>query len=908
MPAGDAEGVPERRSPGLFRVAEAPLHRVFENEGILHLGAEFDHLCCAGAHDDVGAPVRITRLPAAELPPSRREGDAAFTEQLPFVDTLHEQMQAQGGRAEGDGALAVRAQLLPMLFVQAQEVGGLKVGTRRVAGIDPREPAHLRHRLNVIPHLERGAHAQQYEVPQPPFGQVARRQTDHGRFRLLDEGQDESALAARQRRPCRSEAPGGGVQRDLPPFGDAQTRLKGGVGIDGDPVLAIHRRAELLPEFMHLGARFDIDVQVPPRHDPLGFAFGGVGVGGPMRKQKGDQDERGGAARVRGQHRRRWFDRDAMDARHKVGTEGAGASGQAALIPSPLPPSPAPRHPAPMLHASLPSIPVHRPAPAALDQSHHDRLRVLASAEASALPTVLAEWEQSRRDFETQRTLAAIRFSQDTREPAHKADRQFFDDLAPTVQEHDTAFLRALLSTPLQDALNEASAPRARELWALAISAFDPAITQSRRDEAHLVSRYDEIRASIRFDVRGESHSLASVRGLYGRADRSLRHDAARAESRGFDPHRDELDEIFDRLVRLRTGMAHTLSLPNFVPLGYRWMRRTDWGPSDAAAFRAAVLEDIVPLAAKIRARRASTLGINDLAFHDEGVRDDRGVPRPVGDAAWVMQRAEEVCEAIHPELGHFFRTMRDRAFFDLEVRPGKVGGGFATPVPGAGLPFIFANWNGSQDDVVVLMHELGHGFQMMRSLAHRHWDFVIPTEEAAEVHSMSLELLSFPHMERFFGDDAARFRAGHLEHNLLFLPYACLIDAFQHEVYGQPTLGAAGRAELWRDLEARFLPWRRYDDTPWMASGRFWQRQLHLFHAPFYYLDYALAECCALQLWSVAQHDATVAVDRWYQLCGIGGSQSFTAGLASAGLENPMLPGALRRIASEAARVLDLI
>lgn len=564
-------------------------------------------------------------------------------------------------------------------------------------------------------------------------------------------------------------------------------------------------------------------------------------------------------------------------------------------------------HLARMRAQHLSEMTVRRPEPETLARVHAQRLAAVDTAGPDELVALVSAWDRDRRTYESHKNLAHIRFAQDTRDAARKDDREFFDDLGPTTQGEEVAFLRAILASTHRGALERAFGTHALDLWTVAAGAFEPVLAESKRAESRLVVRYDEVRAGIRFDVRGERHTLATVRGLYGKAERALRLEAAVAESAALGAREEELDAIYDELVVLRDGMGRLMGQASYTPLGYQWMRRTDWGPADAAAFRQSVLDHIVPIAARIRNRRAETLGLRDLAFHDEGVRDDRGVPRPDGDPAWILARAEEVCDRIHPELGDFVRMMQRRGLLDLLTRDGKVGGGFAEVLADAEAPFILTNWNGSQDDVVVLMHELGHGFQMRRSLSHTISDFVLPTYEAAEVHSMGLELLAFPHMERFFGADADRFRAGHLEHALLFLPYACLVDEFQHEVFAAPSLGSAGRAALWQELERRYLPWRRYVDAPYWASGRVWQRQLHLYHQPFYYLDYALAQCCALQLWELGRRTPERARDQWYDLCGIGGSQGFASALRSVGLDNPMRPGSLHQVAAAAAEVLGV-
>jgi M3 family oligoendopeptidase len=250
---------------------------------------------------------------------------------------------------------------------------------------------------------------------------------------------------------------------------------------------------------------------------------------------------------------------------------------------------------------------------------------------------------------------------------------------------------------------------------------------------------------------------------------------------------------------------------------------------------------------------------------------------------------------------------MTDCDLLDLKARTGKAGGGFCADVPRYGVPFIFANFNGTQDDVNVFTHECGHAFQNWSSRDHSLLLYQWPTYEAAEIHSMSLEFLTFPYMDFFFGEDSERYKAGHLEDAILFLPYGCAVDEFQHRVYSNPEMSAAERAALWSEMEAIYLPHRSYTDMPHFESGRLWQQQHHIFAMPFYYIDYCLAQTCALQMWHSANQDREGTMERYRQLCSLGGTQPFTALLDAVGLSNPFLDGCLDDVCGAVVDALEL-
>ncbi|HEY1412056.1 MAG TPA: M3 family metallopeptidase, partial [Rhodopila sp.] len=244
--------------------------------------------------------------------------------------------------------------------------------------------------------------------------------------------------------------------------------------------------------------------------------------------------------------------------------------------------------------------------------------------------------------------------------------------------------------------------------------------------------------------------------------------------------------------------------------------------------------------------------------------------------------------------------------FMDLKNRPGKAGGGFCTSFPTAGVPFIFANFNGTHHDIGVFTHEMGHAFQNWESRDQPGIDYLWPTMEAAEINSMGLEFLSYPGIGKLVGEAAAdRFRRMHLIGALEFLPYGVCVDHFQHEVYANPDATPAERHAMWQRLERRYMPWTDYGDLAYPAMGGRWQAKTHIYRSPFYYIDYTLALCCAMQFWVASRRDYAASLDAYVTLCGRGGSAPFQALVQSAGLVSPFAPGALAGVVREAEAVL---
>lgn len=287
--------------------------------------------------------------------------------------------------------------------------------------------------------------------------------------------------------------------------------------------------------------------------------------------------------------------------------------------------------------------------------------------------------------------------------------------------------------------------------------------------------------------------------------------------------------------------------------------------------------------------------------FWDEGVFDPQGNPDPQGDHDWMIERATEMFDEIDGGPGEFFRLMVECDLMDLKNRASKAGGGFCTDFPSYGLPYIFANFNGTKGDVEVFTHEIGHAFQGYSSREQPLHDYLFPTYESCEVHSMGLEFLTWPHMEKFFGGQAERFRKIHLIQSLLFLPYGVAVDHFQHLVYSNPEASPDER----REMECTYLPSRDCGDLPHLPEGGQWQMQRHIYLSPFYYIDYTLALTCALQFWVRSRADMAESMAAYVALCKRGGDAPFRELASSAGLNSPFEAGYLRDVVQQARTFL---
>ena len=518
----------------------------------------------------------------------------------------------------------------------------------------------------------------------------------------------------------------------------------------------------------------------------------------------------------------------------------------------------------------------------------------------------LAAWDTQRRSWRTWSALVRLRFAQDTTDPDAIAGRDLADKLSPEVTEFEVALKRRLVADSDRPGLEAVTGSHAPRLWDCDIATFDPAIKADLEAESRLTARYTALLASARVAIDGTTVNLSGIAPFAEDPDRAVRYRAEQARWDFFARNGGELDEIYDALVKLRHGMARKLGYDTYTPLAYRRMRRVDYGPDDVARYRDQVRDFVVPLVARLLEERRAAHGWDRLSFWDEGLIDPAGNPRPIGDADTLSGQATAMFDAMHPRLGAFFRLMNDGGFLDLLNRDGKAGGGFCTSFPNAGVPFIFANFNGTHHDIGVFTHEMGHAFQNWESRDLQGIDYLWPTMEAAEIHSMSLEFLTHPWMGLLVGEDNAdRFRRMHLIGSLAFLPYGVCVDHFQHEVYANPDATPAERHAMWVRLERIYMPWTDYGGLEYPAKGGRWQAKHHIYASPFYYIDYTLAQCCAMQFWVKSRRDFTGAFDAYVALCARGGSMPFQDLVRSAGLVSPFAEGALADVVREAEAAL---
>lgn len=509
----------------------------------------------------------------------------------------------------------------------------------------------------------------------------------------------------------------------------------------------------------------------------------------------------------------------------------------------------------------------------------------------------------------TMMSLCSVRHTIDTSDEFYKTEQDYWDETAPNIQKYENEFASVCLACPFRDKLN---VPSTFFMMAEnAVKTFDESIIEELQLENKLTSEYSKLKASAKIEFEGETYNLASIASKTLAKDRDTRKRAYTAMNEFYEVNAPEFDRIYDELVKVRDKMAKKLGFENYIPLGYLRMNRLDYNAEMVANYRKQILEEVTPVCSKIYEKQRQRLGLDKLRAYDINFNFESGNPKPIGTTTEKVECARKMYNEMSAETAEYFNMMCEKELFDLETKPNKDMGGYCTDFYDYKVPFIFSNFNGTSGDVDVLTHEAGHAFQSyMTNKYNEHIcpDCAWPTMESAEIHSMSMEFFAHPWMESFFGKDATKYIYTHIASALTFLPYGVCVDHFQHEVYARPEMTPEERLATFRRLEKMYIPERDYEGFNILEKGGYYYRQGHIFASPFYYIDYTLAQVCALQFFARTLEKDPEAWNDYITLCKLGGTKPFLGLLKAANLKSPFEDGCLSNIVKLMDQELDKI
>ena len=512
-----------------------------------------------------------------------------------------------------------------------------------------------------------------------------------------------------------------------------------------------------------------------------------------------------------------------------------------------------------------------------------------------------------RNDFDSMETLCSIRFSINTLDEFYSKENDWFDENSAYFHELVNEYEKAMIDSKFRKELELKYGDHLFKMFEVDIQTFSKEIIPLLQEENKLDSSHSKLIGSSKIEFDGKVLNLSQMRPYMTSPDRNIRKAAETASWNFFKDHEKEFDTIYDNLVRVRNEMAIKLGYKNYVDLGYKRLGRTDYNSVDVSNYRKQVLEEITPLASKLIDAQAKRIGIKDFKSYDFGLFYLTGNPKPIDDLNLEIEYAKKMYSELSSETKEFVNFMFDHECVDLLAKPGKEGGGYCTYIPKYSSPFVFANFNGTSDDIETFTHEFGHAFQVYSSRGQTVPEYYWPTLEACEIHSMSMEFFTWPWMHLFFGKDDFKYQYNHLVDTITFIPYGVTIDEFQHVIYKNPNMTPNERKKAFREIEKKYMPYKKYDN-PFLEDGNWWLRQSHVFSTAFYYIDYTLAQNCAHQFLVKNWQNHEKAWDDYKRLCKTGGSKSFTELIKVANLDNPFIDGTLKKTTKVLNEWLDKV
>jgi len=512
--------------------------------------------------------------------------------------------------------------------------------------------------------------------------------------------------------------------------------------------------------------------------------------------------------------------------------------------------------------------------------------RAPRAATPAALEQWLLDWSElnAALDEEAARRNIAMTCHTDNAE-AEQAYLFFVEHVEPQLKPRQFALEQLYVAHPQRAGLSAARFAVFDRDVTNHVALFRPENIPLETEEARLGQQFQKLSGSLMVTFRGEEKTLVQMGRYQEEPDRALRQEAWTTVASRRLQEADKFDDLFDALIKQRHQIALNAGFANYRDYMFRRMGRFDYTPEDCAKFHDAVESEVMPAVRELQAERQRELGLPALRPWDLGVDPKNRPPlKPFAGVSEMVVRTQNIFNHLDSGLAGGFQLMQDLHLLDLDNRKGKAPGGYQSTLSEARVPFIFMNAIGLQRDVETILHEAGHAFHALATQEEDLYPYRNAPIEFCEVASMSMELLGNEYIEEFYPPaGASRARRTHLEGIIGFFPWMATVDAFQHWIYTHPGHARAERAAAWLALMDRFggaVDWTGYEQN----RAYLWQRQLHIFLYPFYYVEYGIAQLGALQVWANSKHDKAKALADYKQALTLGGSRPLPELFAAAG------------------------
>ena len=547
-------------------------------------------------------------------------------------------------------------------------------------------------------------------------------------------------------------------------------------------------------------------------------------------------------------------------------------------------------------------LPYERPSPGEAAKITRESVKMLKNAETpAAAQEAYRKLSDAISGPYTAQTIAHIRRTLNIKDEFYTAELKSCGMTLARVMKRVAGATNKFIASPYRKDLEQRFGPQTFRYRTAMLKANSLKVIRETMKESSLVAKYSALAASCSAEFRGEKCGYYDLIKHMLSADRDERRNAYHILAGFYEGKAAELDALYDEMLAVRIKKAKKLGYDNYIDYAYASKMRFDYTPADVAGFRGQVLKHIVPIYNEFTDAQRALLGTETFTYYDAPVYYPEGNPAPIGDTAQIIAAAGRMFGEMSPETGEFFRFMTEYELMDLDARPDKQLGGYALFLPEYKAPFVFANFNGSGDDILAITHEGGHAFQTYYSSRRQELtDYIASTSEINELHAMAMELLTYPWMELFFGDGADKYRDMHIAQRLYSILYHVCVDEFQEAVYSDPGMSPAARRETWKKIEGKYAPWQNYDGNAHLGSGGAWMMHQHIFASPFYIIEYSLAQICAYQYYFSSLENRDAAWEDYLRLCAAGGSKGYFELLREGNLQNPFDEGVVEEVAGK--------
>lgn len=505
-----------------------------------------------------------------------------------------------------------------------------------------------------------------------------------------------------------------------------------------------------------------------------------------------------------------------------------------------------------------------------------------------------------------------IRMTCDTTNPSlEEAFTYFCMEIQPRLQPYADALNRKLINCPFTKELDEQKYYTYLRTVRKNIDLFREENIPLQAELSVMQQQYGTIAGKMTVQVNGQEYTLQQAGKFLESHDRNLREEVYRKIQERRLQDQQAMHDLYTQLVQKRDQVAKNAGFANYRDYKFVELGRFDYTKEDCFQFHEAVKLHVLPLIEKIYAKKKKKLGLDTLRPWDTEAEPEGTEPlKPFATGNELYEKSVKCFEELNPFFADCLRKMKAMNHFDLESRKGKAPGGYNCPLTESGAPFIFMNAAGQMSDVTTMVHEGGHAVHSFLAHGLELSAFKEYPMEIAEVASMSMELFSMYHWDAFFDDaeELKRAREHQLERTITIFPWIAIIDKFQHWVYENPQHTVEERTEKWMAILNEFST-NSIDFTGLEAyRSTAWQRQLHLFEVPFYYIEYGIAQLGAIGLWMQYRQDPEKALNNYMQALSLGGTRTLPELYKAAGLKFDLSPAHIKTLMEFTAKEMEAL